>query len=120
AAAGCGDASKFDHYWTLAVAAADQYGPSATVAEAWLNLARGAVSLRQRQRAETAAGRAKELAWNLRMNQVLVEADAVLESAKAPARDAVQRPADPPPALSGADELARDVVRSLRHVATPA
>jgi tetratricopeptide (TPR) repeat protein len=117
AAAGCGDASRFDHYWPLAAAAADRYGPSATAADAWLNLARGAVSLRQRQRAEFAAGRARELAWSLRLSQVLVEVDAVLESAKAPAREAVERTAETPAALSGADELAREVVRSLGHVA---
>lgn len=117
AAAGCGDGSRFDHYWTLASAAADKYGVNATVAEAWLNLARGAVSLRQRQRAEDAAGRAKELAYLLRLNQVQVEADAVLDSARAPAREAVQRTVEPPPALSGAEELAREVVRSLGSVA---
>lgn len=120
AAAGCGDAAKFDHYWTLASAAADQHGENAVVAEAWLNLARGAVSLRQRQRAEDAAGRAKALAHLLRLNQVKVEADAVFHSAQAPAKDAAQRRVEPPPALRAADELARDLVRSLGPVAGPA
>lgn len=120
AAAGCGNASKFDHYWNLATSVADQNGDSSTAAEAWLNLARGAVSLRQRDRAELAAGRARELAYLLRLNQVQVEADAVLDSARAPARHAAQRQMEPPAALSGADELAREVVRSLEQVPAPA
>lgn len=120
AAAGCGDAAKFEHYWTLATTVAEQYGEHATVAQVWLNLARGAVSLRQRHRALAAAQRARELAHLLRLNQIQVEAEAVVDSARAPALGAVLRVEELPPALHGAEELARDVVRSLAQLANTA
>ena len=114
AAAGCGDRTKFERYWTLAASMLDGSPDHHIVAESWLNLARGAASLRDRDRVEMAAGRARDLSYQLRLSQLQFEAEAVLDSARAPVP---QRSPEPVTALEGADELALALVRSLEATA---
>lgn len=112
AAGGAGDRARFERYWTQATAELATCEEAAMAGEAWLNLARGAVSMRERTRAEESAGRARAIAMKRRMAQLQMEAEAVLDSARAPAPQPCCVETD-----SGqfreAGELARSFVRAL-------
>lgn len=116
AAAGVGDHDRFDRYWAEAAAALEANGEHSFAPEGWLALARGAVSARDGARAQLAAGRAREIANERRLSQLLLEVDAVLESARVTA-PAAPRHLDGDRVFHEAGELARLVVASLQ--ATP-
>jgi tetratricopeptide (TPR) repeat protein len=116
AAAGVGDHDRFDRYWTEAASALEANGEHSFAPEGWLALARGAVSARDGARAQRAAGRAREIANERRLSQLLLEVDAVLEAARVTA-PAAPRHLDGDRVFHEAGELARLVVASLQ--ATP-
>ncbi|HZG43503.1 MAG TPA: tetratricopeptide repeat protein, partial [Longimicrobium sp.] len=82
AAAGAGNRQAFHQYWTQSVEAAAAHGEHAAIAQAWLNLARGAISVQEPGLAEVAALQAGAIADRLRMGQIRIEAESVLHCAR--------------------------------------
>lgn len=114
AAAGVGDLGRFERYWNEATAILEVSGEHPFVPEGWLALARGAVSARDGARAQLAAGRAREIAHDRRLSQLLIEVDAVLESARVTSPATVAHDPEGDTVFRAAGELARRVVASLQ------
>lgn len=114
AAAGAGRTDLFPAYWEDAVRATARYGEQPCVAEAWLALARGAVSAGEPALAVAAAARAGEIALARRLGQVRMEADAVRESARGARPAPVAPPAAPARMAVRADQLSRLLLERLQ------
>lgn len=80
AAGATGNRDLFDQGWDRALEIIDQGTVVDQSAEAWLELAHGAVSLKQWARASRAAGRALELATNRGEARIRLSAESVLDS----------------------------------------
>jgi len=111
AAAGAGDPGVFRWAEEQLVSAAE--GPG--VAEAWVEVARGAILMGELERADRAAGYAESVARARREGRIRFLAEAVLEEARAEAQAAraasVER--HPAPPSQSDDLLARDILRAL-------
>lgn len=113
AAAGAGDRVRFERYWLQAECALGTCEEKPAAAEGWLALARGAVQAGDADRAQAAATQAREIATALRLAQLQMEADAVLQSARAVAASPAQRGPVDEQVFREAGELATRMVQSL-------
>jgi tetratricopeptide (TPR) repeat protein len=113
AAAGAGDRARFERYWVEATAALAAFEEHTTAADGWLALARGAVSVRDATRAHEAACRAREIGHARRQGQLVMEADAVLASARSAVLTPAPRLPDGERVFQEAGELAHRLVASL-------
>ena len=117
AAAGAGDRSAFHDYWEQAVSAAAEYGEHALVAQAWLNLARGAVSVREPGLAEVAALHAGAIADRLRLGQIRIEAESVLQCARTGGSlPHITESAERTALARESDEMAYRMIRALEQM----
>lgn len=119
AAAGAGDRARFERYWMQADCALATCEMQPAVAEGWLALARGAVLAGDAARAQAAAARAREIAAALRLAQLRLEADAVVESARATVPTPPRRDAEGERVFREAGELATRMVQSLAFAQAP-
>lgn len=113
AAAGAGDRGRFERYRVQAECALATCEEQPAVAEGWLALARGAVLAGEPGRAQAAAARAREIAVGLRLAQLRLEADAVMESARTTVPPPPPRDAEGERVFREAGELATRMVQSL-------
>lgn len=117
AAAGTGDRERFE--WAVSELEKLQDGPG--VAEAWVEVARGAILVGDHDHAVRAAGFAERLARERKEGQVQFMAESVLESAKAEAsavetrRKAAREALDP----ERQEDFTRKLLRFLRVPAGP-
>jgi tetratricopeptide (TPR) repeat protein len=110
AAGACGDRAGFDGGWERVWEAEREWERVPGAAQALLELAQGASSLRDWTRAERAAERARELAQRRGMGQVVIASDAVLDAVR---RKRAMTIAAAEPLTGDAEELKTDLVRSL-------
>jgi tetratricopeptide (TPR) repeat protein len=110
AAAGAGDRPRFEQYWDATVQESLPFGSHATVAQAWLTLARGAVSLRELPRVQEAAGHAREIAELRSLAQIRMECESVLQSGRSPV---AATDSEVTKVAEFGDELARQMIESL-------
>jgi hypothetical protein len=112
-AAALGDRTRFEDAWSQVWEGVDEGEAPEGAAEALVELARGAASLADWERAEKAAARALEVATGRGEAKARLSAETVLESARG--RTATE--ASPVPgreaAADEADALAAELVRSL-------
>ena len=113
AAGAVGDRQAFEEAWEQ-VWTSDEWEKLPSAGQALLELAHGASSLRDWSRAEKAAEAGRELAQKRSQGQVVILSDTVLDAARR--KRGMETPA---PTEEGADDtqdLAADLVRSLRGV----
>lgn len=119
AAAGCGQRPVFEDAWERVWSAEGEWDRLLTAPKALLELARGASSQREWARAARAAERAREMGQRRGMGQVVLESEAVLDSARRK-RGMADAPAPPSHAEEDTEELKANLVRSLRGPARAA
>ncbi|HEX6368793.1 MAG TPA: tetratricopeptide repeat protein [Longimicrobium sp.] len=115
AAGATGDRAVFDEAWEQVWGAESEWDKLPLAAQALLELAHGASSLRDWGRAERAAESARDLGQRKGAGQVVIESEAVLDAARR--KRGVEQPvvsATP----EDTQDLAADFVRSLRTVAS--
>ncbi|HEU0301753.1 MAG TPA: tetratricopeptide repeat protein [Longimicrobium sp.] len=115
AAGATGDRAGFDDAWEQVWAAAPEWDRLPLAAQALVQLAHGASSLRDWARAERAAEGARDLGQRKGMGAVVLESEAVLDAARR--KKNLEKPAAAEAAPEDTEDLAADFVRSLR---TPA
>lgn len=105
-----------------ALSALREHEPAPGVAEAWVDLARAALSLDRHEEAEEAAGLAEAVARSRREGQMRFLAESVMDrigSERAAASEAAARTVEEDEAADRASEandiLARDLIRSLQE-----
>jgi tetratricopeptide (TPR) repeat protein len=104
-----------ENAYDWAVAELDRWWDGPGIADAWAEVARGAVALGRLDQAGDAARRAETMARRRGENLVRFEAEALLDSIRAEQQAMAQRSAaTTTPASQGADELARELLRSLQ------
>lgn len=111
AAGAADDRASFEQAWDELYSSAGDWHSKPNAAQALLDVARGAASLREWARAERAAGTARDIAQRMGLHAVLAETESVLDSV---ARKRGMEAATAAP--NGDDEaavLAGDFVRSL-------
>jgi len=114
AAGALGDRSRFEDAWSQVWDGAASADPGERGAELLVDLAYGAASLGEWERAEQAARRAVDVATERGEAKTRIEAEAVLESAHK--RSAAEQPAAEAASTEAADALAEELVRSLSQV----
>jgi tetratricopeptide (TPR) repeat protein len=110
AAGACGVRPEFEAGWERIWEAEAEWERIPSAAQALLELAHGASTLRDWARAERAAERARELAHRRNMGQVVIESDVLIEAAR---RKRAIPPAARPEAAEQTEELKSELVRSL-------
>jgi tetratricopeptide (TPR) repeat protein len=112
AAGGAGNREVFDEAWSEVWSASGEWDKRPNGAQAALELARGAASLKDWARAERAASTAREVAERRGEARVLLEAETVLDSVT---RRRALESAEPAGGEEGADaeDLFTDLLRSL-------
>ena len=112
AAGGAGNREVFDEAWSEVWSASGEWDKRPNGAQAALELARGAASLKDWARAERAASTARDVATRREEARVLLEAETVLDSVT---RRRALESAEPAAADDGADaeDLFMDLLRSL-------
>ena len=116
AAGATGDRAVFDEAWEQVWAATADWEKLVRSAQALLELAHGASSLRDWVRAERAAESARELGQRRGMGQVVLETESVLDAARR--KRGVEQPAADTGTPADTQDLAADFVRSLRTAGT--
>ncbi|HEX8693439.1 MAG TPA: hypothetical protein VF746_13540 [Longimicrobium sp.] len=113
AAGGAGDRPTFDDAWDEAWSYSGEWHTRPRAAQALLELARGAASLKDWARAERAASTARDLATRNEMAKVMMEAEAVLDSVTR--RKALEEAVEPAGGEEQADidAILADLRRSL-------
>ena len=111
AAGGAGDRVAFEEAWEQVWSAAGEWDRLPAAGQALLEVAHGASSLRDWTRAEKAAEAARDLAQRRGLGQVVILSDTVLDAARR--KRGIEQPPAAPPA-EDTDDLAADLVRSLR------
>jgi hypothetical protein len=111
AAGALGDRPAFEEAWEQ-VWTADERDKTPKGAQALLELAHGASSLRDWTRAEKAAEASRDLAQKWSIGHVLIQTDAVLEAARR--KRGTEAPVSSGEAAEDTQDLAADFVRSLR------
>jgi hypothetical protein len=117
AAAGIGDSSVFN--WAREEIV--QYGPGPGVAEAWVDVARGALALNRFEEARQAAGLAEATARARKEGRIIFLAESVMDQIQAEKRAAESLAASRRVATESKenDHLARELLRSLQHYSPP-
>jgi tetratricopeptide (TPR) repeat protein len=111
AAGAASDRAGFEEAWEQ-VWSAEEWDKLPSAGQALLELAHGASSLRDWSRAEKAAEAGRELAQKRSQGQVVILSDTVLDAARR--KRAMETPAPEPEAAEDTQDLAADLVRSLR------
>lgn len=115
AAGGAGEREIFEEAWQQFHQTAPQTEKSEGRAEALLELARGAMSLSEWERAEAMARDALQVAQERREARIEIMTEALLEAICHERRvETVTQPAAEPSTLEQGDALAQDLVRSLQ------
>lgn len=114
AAGALGDRARFEDAWTQVWEGVGDADAEEGVAESLVDLAHGAASLGEWERAERAAERASEVAAERGEAKSRLRAEAVLESVRN--RSGAEQPAAQTASAEAADALAEDLVRSLNQV----
>jgi tetratricopeptide (TPR) repeat protein len=108
AAGGCGDVEEFDRAWDHAWASIALVDSREEAAQAMLDMAHGASSLQDWERASVAAQNAYELSHSRGEGRVEIEAEAMMEKVRVGrGRSLAPRPT---PAASSSDHLVNDLV----------
>jgi hypothetical protein len=112
AAAGVGDPSVFEWDRDEIV----QYGPGPGVAEAWVDIARGALALNRFEEARHAAGLAEATARARKEGRIIFLSESIMEQIQAEKRAADSLAASRSAAAPSQenDHLARELLRSLQ------
>lgn len=114
AAGGAGNRAEFDRAWDEVWNYAGEWHTRPQAGQALLDLARGAVSLKDWTRAERAASTARDVAARREENRVVLEADAVLDQvARKRALETEIEPAGGEEEAAESDILAADLLRML-------
>ncbi|HEU4881327.1 MAG TPA: tetratricopeptide repeat protein [Longimicrobium sp.] len=116
AAGATNNRAVFDEAWEQVWGAAGDWDKLPLAAQAQLELAHGASSLRDWGRAERAAESARDLGQRKSAGGVVIESEAVLDAARR--KRGPEQPAAEPAAAEDTQDLAADFVRSLRTVGT--
>jgi tetratricopeptide (TPR) repeat protein len=111
AAGAVNDRAGFEEAWEQ-VWAADEWEKVPSAGQALLELANGASSLRDWGRAEKAAEAGRDLAQKRGQGQVVILSDTILDAARR--KRAMEAPAPEPDAAEDTQDLAADLIRSLR------
>jgi tetratricopeptide (TPR) repeat protein len=111
AAGALGDRPSFEEAWEQ-VWTSDEWEKQSKSGSALLELAHGASSLRDWTRAEKAAEAGRDLAQKRSQGQVVILSDVVLEAARR--KRGTEAPAPAAEAAEDTQDLAADLVRSLR------
>jgi len=117
AAAGVGDTSVFE--WSREEIV--KYGPGPGVAEAWVDVARGALALNYYDDARQAAGLAEATARARKEGRIIFLAESVMDQIQAERKAAESLAASRKERTESRenDVLARELLRSLQHYAPP-
>jgi hypothetical protein len=114
AAGGAGNRGLFDEAWNDVWSYAGDWHTRPTAAQALLDLARGAASLRDWSRAERAATTARDVAQRREEARVVIEAESLLESvARKRNLEAVTAPEGGEQEAAESDALSADLLRTL-------
>lgn len=114
AAGATNDRAAFDEAWEQVWGAASEWDKLPLAAQAQLELAHGASSLRDWGRAERAAESARDLGQRKGAGGVVIESEVVLDAARR--KRGPEQPVAEPTAVEDTQDLAADFVRSLRTV----
>jgi tetratricopeptide (TPR) repeat protein len=112
AAGGAGDRTTFRRYWTECVRIAKEPFARAVAADALTELALGASSLNEWDRAEQASSKAIEIAQETGDAKALIRSEAILEAARTGRR--IEQAVQQGGSSSGAETLAAQFVASLQ------
>ncbi|HET7230085.1 MAG TPA: hypothetical protein VFJ16_08795 [Longimicrobium sp.] len=114
AAGGAGNRADFDRAWDEVWSFAGEWHTRPNAAQALLDLARGAASLKDWTRAERAASTARDVATRRDESRVALEAEAVVDQvARKRALEAAIEPASSDEEAAESDTLAADLLRIL-------
>jgi len=114
AAGGAGNRAEFDRAWDEVWNFAGEWHTRPHAAQALLDLARGAASLKDWTRAERAASTARDVATRREEGRVVIEAEAVLDQVtRKRAIDEATEPAGTEQEAADSDTLAADLLRLL-------
>lgn len=117
AAAGVDDGAMFEWARDELV----KYGPGPGVAEAWVDIARGALALNRFEEARQAAGLAEATARARKEGRIIFLAESVMEQIQSEKRaaEALEAGRKATVASQENDYLARELLRSLQHYTPP-
>lgn len=114
AAGGAGNRAEFDRAWDEVWSFAGEWHTRPHAAQALLDLARGAASLKDWTRAERAASTARDVAGRREESRVVLEAEAVVDQVtRKRALEAAIEPAGSEEEAAESDTLAADLLRIL-------
>jgi tetratricopeptide (TPR) repeat protein len=114
AAGAAGNRAEFDRAWDEVWSFAGEWHTRPNAAQALLDLARGAASLKEWSRAERAASTARDVATRLEQAKVALEAEAVLDEVlRKRGIEAATEPAGGEQETADTEGLAADLLRTL-------